>query len=73
MQLSQEICSIGNELGVLFGVWQILQYKRSRPVGSSERAAVLASVVSSRMLKAVAEAEGIEYYDTLTGRSKLLL
>jgi phosphomannomutase len=30
-------------------------------------AAVLASIVSSRMLKTVAKAEGIQYYDTLTG------
>ena len=32
-----------------------------------KRAAVLASVVSSRMLKAIALAEGVEYYDALTG------
>ena len=49
---------------MLFGVWQILQFKKSQATG---RAAVLASVVSSRMLKAVAEAEGVEYFDTLTG------
>jgi hypothetical protein len=35
-----------------------------------QRVAVLASVVSSRMLKAIAAAEGVEYYDTLTGRSE---
>ena len=28
---------------------------------------MLASVVSSRMLKAIALAEGVEYYDALTG------
>ena len=32
-----------------------------------QRVAVLASVVSSRMLRAIAIAEGVEYYDTLTG------
>jgi phosphomannomutase len=30
-------------------------------------AAVLASIVSSRMLKTVAKTEGVQYYDTLTG------
>jgi hypothetical protein len=56
----------GNELGVLLGHWQIKKWKETTQE-SSKRAAVLASVVSSRMIRAVALAEGIEYYDTLTG------
>ncbi len=55
----------GNEIGVLLGFWQITQYKRYHSDGPTP--AVLASVVSSRMLKAIAKAEGVSYYDTLTG------
>jgi phosphoglucomutase/phosphopentomutase len=53
----------GNEIGVLLGHWQILRWKQKH----AEPAAVLASVVSSRMLKSVAKAEGLIYQDTLTG------
>lgn len=53
----------GNEIGVLLGFWQIIQWKKK----TSETAAVLASIVSSRMLKTVAKVEGLQYYDTLTG------
>lgn len=65
----------GNELGVLLGQWQIMKWKES--MSSLEgiekpRAAVLASVVSSRMLRAVALAEGVDYYETLTGKKHLL-
>jgi phosphomannomutase len=58
----------GNEIGVLLGHWQILRWKAKHahlPVVPP--AAVLASVVSSRMLKAVAKAESLIYQDTLTG------
>jgi phosphomannomutase len=54
----------GNETGVLLGYWQIQSWKKAHP-GTS--AAVLASVVSSRMLKTVARVEGFQYFDTLTG------
>eukprot|EP01040_Poterioochromonas_malhamensis_P006573 gene6572-7077_t len=54
----------GNEIGVLLGYWQIQQWKAINP---SVPAAVLASIVSSRMLKTVARVEGFQYYDTLTG------
>jgi phosphomannomutase len=58
----------GNELGVLLGYWQILRWKRTHP---GENAALLASIVSSRMLKAIAEKEGLTYHDTLTGTSRI--
>ncbi len=48
----------------MLGHFQIMKYKRlttERPL------AVLASVVSSRMLQAVAAREGVHYSDTLTG------
>lgn len=58
----------GNNLGVLLAHWQIMQYQAkgvSDPGGKGP--AVLTTVVSSRMLKAVAAAEGVTYSDTLTG------
>lgn len=54
----------GNEIGVLLGYWQIQLWKSINPTAS---AAVLASIVSSRMLKTIAKVEGFQYYDTLTG------
>ena len=52
----------GNEIGTLLGSWSIENYGKG-----GGRKAVLASIVSSRMLKAIAEGNGVEYYDTLTG------
>lgn len=61
----------GNEIGTLLGHWAIVQHKKKSVSSSSisppPEAAVLASVVSSRMLDIIAKAEGITYYDTLTG------
>lgn len=54
----------GNEIGSLLGYWVIQQWKQQQ---LSTPAAVLASVVSSRMLKKIALTEGLQYYDTLTG------
>ena len=56
----------GNELGVLLGHWQISRWKAAHD-SNSVPAAVLASIVSSRMLSAIAAAEGMLYRDTLTG------
>ena len=58
----------GNELGVLLGHWQIQRWKKNTDKGKKD-AAVLASVVSSRMLRAIAAKEAVKYYDTLTGSS----
>lgn len=60
----------GNEIGVLLGFVQIQHWKYlvQRGENKHSQAAVLASVVSSRMLKAIALKEGIQYHDTLTGR-----
>ena len=58
----------GNEIGTLLGHWAMAQYKKkSVSISPAAEAAVLASVVSSRMLGIIAKAEGITYYDTLTG------
>lgn len=63
----------GNELGILLGHWQIQRWKKRQAQGKTigvvgPEAAVLASVVSSRMLRAIAAKESIKYYDTLTGK-----
>lgn len=59
----------GNEVGVLLGYWSILRWKQQQQTADKAKseAAVLASIVSSRMLRSIAKAEGIRYYDTLTG------
>lgn len=59
----------GNEIGVLLGHWQITRWKKNtqNSTSTSTPPVLLASVVSSRMLKAVAKAEGCMYQDTLTG------
>jgi phosphoglucomutase/phosphoglucomutase/phosphopentomutase len=54
----------GNQIGQLLGHWQIKKWKES---GAAGEAVVLTTVVSSRMLKAIAEKEGAGYADTLTG------
>lgn len=56
----------GNEIGVLLGYWQIRGYKENK-ANSDKKPALLASVVSSRMLKKVALTENCDYFDTLTG------
>ena len=61
----------GNELGVLLGYWEIQRWKRNNP-SAEGKAAVLASIVSSRMLKAIAQNEGLIYNDTLTGAETLI-
>ncbi len=63
----------GNEIGVLLADWEIQQYL-SRKRSAAERgaeppkpAAVLSSAVSSRMIAALARAEGVHWEETLTG------
>ncbi len=56
----------GNEIGIMLGHFQIMKHK-SHAASGDRPAAVLASVVSSRMLQTIAAAEGVVYSDTLTG------
>ena len=59
----------GNQLGVLLGHWCIQRLRAAAaPSNPVAKAAVLASVVSSRMLKHIATVEGVQYHDTLTGQ-----
>ena len=57
---------------MLLGHYQIQKYLAGTR-SSDDKAVVLSTVVSSRMLKAVAEAEGIHYAATLTGATPPLL
>jgi phosphomannomutase len=57
----------GNEIGIMLGHFQITKHK-ARAAAEHRSIAVLASVVSSRMLQAIAKAEGAVYSDTLTGK-----
>lgn len=54
----------GNEIGTMLGFWQMQKWRETE---GDKDAAVLASIVSSRMLKKVATTDGFKYYDTLTG------
>lgn len=54
----------GNQLGILLASYLIERYEG--PV-SKDKLAVLASTVSSRMLHALAEKEGLHFTETLTG------
>ena len=65
MCLQYRLCvTVCYNIGVMLGHYQIMKYKR---LAGERPLAVLASVVSSRMLQAIATAEGVRYSDTLTG------
>ena len=57
----------GNEIGVLLAHWLIQKAKAVLSGPAVSKCAVLTTVVSSRMLKAIAAVEGVQYYETLTG------
>jgi len=67
----------GNEIGAMLAEWVLRRYRQrqaqqgqqGQPTsGSSSKLAVLSSTVSSRMLAAIAEKEGIHWVETLTGK-----
>eukprot|EP01122_Echinamoeba_exundans_P010951 TRINITY_DN420_c0_g1_i1.p1 TRINITY_DN420_c0_g1~~TRINITY_DN420_c0_g1_i1.p1 ORF type:complete len:536 (+),score=130.88 TRINITY_DN420_c0_g1_i1:497-2104(+) len=57
----------GNELGILIAHWSWTQYKAKHPDVDPAKCFVVASTVSSKMLQAMAKAEGLKFYETLTG------
>ena len=57
----------GNELGALLGWWAIECYKKANPDGCLRNCYVLASTVSSKMLKTIATMDGLNFIETLTG------
>ncbi|GAA5986375.1 hypothetical protein JCM11641_005360 [Rhodosporidiobolus odoratus] len=55
----------GDELGTLLGAWALERYKQAG--GEVAKAAMCASTVSSKMLRAMAQKEGFVFRETLTG------
>eukprot|EP01096_Ripella_sp_DP13-Kostka_P000575 TRINITY_DN10628_c0_g1_i1.p1 TRINITY_DN10628_c0_g1~~TRINITY_DN10628_c0_g1_i1.p1 ORF type:complete len:590 (+),score=245.02 TRINITY_DN10628_c0_g1_i1:27-1796(+) len=57
----------GNELGILFADWTWSNYKRLHPDAQPDKCLVINTTVSSKMLKGLADKEGLRYEETLTG------
>ncbi|XP_048480513.1 phosphopentomutase [Plutella xylostella] len=63
----------GNEMGSLLGWWLLQQYRRNAKIeDGKERASLssvhlIASVVSSKMLRSIAQKDGCQFVETLTG------
>ena len=64
----------GNEIGAMLAEWVLRSYRRRQAAEGGaaaaeggQKLAVLSSTVSSRMLQAIAEAEGVLWDETLTG------
>lgn len=57
----------GNEIGLLLGHWELMQYLASHPDADKSQLYFVASTVSSKMLRAVANVEGVHFVETLTG------
>eukprot|EP00823_Brevimastigomonas_motovehiculus_P000383 TRINITY_DN10471_c0_g1_i1.p1 TRINITY_DN10471_c0_g1~~TRINITY_DN10471_c0_g1_i1.p1 ORF type:complete len:604 (-),score=158.69 TRINITY_DN10471_c0_g1_i1:305-2116(-) len=57
----------GNQIGILFADWCWRHYVQQNPKADKSKALMLASTVSSQMIKAMAEKEGFTYRGTLTG------
>ncbi|XP_060657247.1 glucose 1,6-bisphosphate synthase-like [Drosophila nasuta] len=57
----------GNEMGALLGWWSLESYKLSNETSDVSNCAMVASTVSSKLLKCMAEMEGFSFYETLTG------
>nr|AAX47079.1 phosphoglucomutase 2 [Aedes aegypti] len=57
----------GNELGALLGWWSIRCYREQYPDCSLADCYLLASTVSSKMCRSIANIEGLHFEETLTG------
>lgn len=57
----------GNEIGALLGWWSLQYHKRQYPSGDLDNCYMLASTVSSKMLRSMAKLEGFNFIETLTG------
>ncbi|KAB0802826.1 hypothetical protein PPYR_05012 [Photinus pyralis] len=57
----------GNELGALLGWWCLHCYQSRYPNESLSDCYVMSSTVSSKILRAIANAEGANFIETLTG------
>ncbi|KAH9117377.1 hypothetical protein LEN26_007852 [Aphanomyces euteiches] len=54
-------------LGTLLGHWEFVQYMKQHPTADKSQLYVIASTVSSKMLRAIARREGFNFVETLTG------
>ncbi|XP_023704077.1 phosphoglucomutase-2 isoform X3 [Cryptotermes secundus] len=57
----------GNELGALLGWWSWYSHRRRNPDENPSQLYMMASTVSSKILKTIAAAEGFNFIETLTG------
>ncbi|XP_017027378.1 phosphopentomutase [Drosophila kikkawai] len=57
----------GNEVGALLGWWALELYKIRNPGGDLSNVVMIGSTVSSKILRSMAEEEGFQYIETLTG------
>lgn len=60
----------GNEIGAMLAEWVLRNYRQRQTAAGGaggRQLAVLSSTVSSRMLKAIAEREGVHWEEALTG------
>lgn len=57
----------GNEIGTLLGHWELEQHLRLHPDADRADLCFVASTVSSKQLRAIAQAEGLGFEETLTG------
>lgn len=57
----------GNEIGALLGWWSLQCLKSQQPDRDLKECYMLASTVSSKMLRGMAKAEGFNFIETLTG------
>ncbi|XP_058446881.1 phosphopentomutase [Malaya genurostris] len=57
----------GNELGSLLGWWSVRCYREQYPDKKLEDCYLLASTVSSKMCRSIANIEGLNFEETLTG------
>lgn len=57
----------GNELGALLGWWCLHSYQSKYPNELLNDCYIMSSTVSSKILKSIANAEGINFIETLTG------
>ncbi|XP_034944353.1 glucose 1,6-bisphosphate synthase [Chelonus insularis] len=57
----------GNELGALLGWWMLYVYQNKHPEKNICNAYMMASTVSSKILKTMAKKQGFQFEETLTG------
>lgn len=57
----------GNEIGSLMGWWAFENYRRAHPDYDGKKVHMFASTVSSKFLRSMAEVEGFQFQETLTG------